>query len=175
MKKLFLSGLSLLCFIVVFWWLHIEFLDVRFNYLAKLGFYFSFTIIFLPIIFIKKPSSLWGRGPIIFLAALCFWISLIPLACEVANAKGIFKSKINSSYMKLHEIKVGNKYYTCFRSDGGATTDYGIDIRKESRYFFLVKYELISSLYHAYDAQFYEANNKWFVKITNRAELIELK
>lgn len=174
-KFIFILGLSILILILIFWELHIEFLDVRLNYLSKIVFYFSFPLIFLPIILSGKPKSLWVRVPIIFLAALCLWIFLIPLTCNLLDAKDIFRKNVDIAYEKIHEIRVGNKFFTCFRSDMGATTDTGIHIRRESRFLCFVKYEMLISVYHAYDAQFYNNNNEWFAKINNRDEPLELK
>jgi len=166
MKRfIFILGLTLLSLKVILWGLRIEFLDVRSNYLSTLGFYFSFPIMLLSIILSGKPKSLWGRLPIIVLAAVCSLMALIPLTCNLFMASSIFSTGVDPSYEKLHEIRIDKHFYTCFRSNGGATTDYGIDIRKESRFLFLVRYELLESLYHASDARFYEHDYKWFTEI----------
>jgi len=166
MKRfIYILGLSLLSLKVILWGLRIEFLDVRLNYLSTLGFYFSFPIMLLSIILSGKPKSLWGRIPIIVLATLFSLMALIPLTCNLSMASDIFTTGVDRSYEKLHEIQINKHFYTCFRSNGGATTDYGIDIRKESRFLFLVRYELLESFYHASDARFYEHDNNWFAEI----------
>ena len=123
-KKILIFALLFLSLRVLFWWLNIEFLDARLNILTNIGFVFSLLTICLIVMFADWPKNIWSRIPIILLASICFAIFLIPFSCYLMDAKDIFNTKIDKSYEKLNEIQVGSYFYTTYRSNGGATTDF---------------------------------------------------
>ena len=180
MKKLILFvGLVLLTAKPLLVLLHIEFIDVRLNYVLSLGFFLSPLIILIPVIVYRFPRALWIRVISIAGLSILSLLSFVAIVFELLLVRDVFTSRLDPSYEKLHEIQVTDHYYTCYRSNGGATTDYGIDIRREKRFFGFVRFQIVSSLYHAHDARFSETNGRWFAEILRtrdmRSEIVPLE
>jgi hypothetical protein len=180
MKKLLLiSALVLLTSKPLFVLLHIEFLDVRLNYLHTIGFFLSPLMLLITIFIFRFPKRLLLRIVAAAALILASLVSLIAIGLYLMIAQPIFASQVDPSYVKLHEIQVGDHFYTCFRSDWGATTDFEIDIRREQRFLGCLRYHIVGSLYHADDAKFYQKDNVWFAEIlSNKGEknvVIELE
>jgi hypothetical protein len=81
---------------------------------------------------------------------------LLGLGCFVVggfayqDANKIAQSKIDYSFEKLNEIKHKNGYYRLYRTNGGATTSFGLVLRAESEEFLGIK--LVDRVFSKYKA-----------------------
>lgn len=141
----------------------IEFLDVRLNFLFQVGWWLSFPITLILIYFSRWPKKIWARFPVLLLGVLCSLFAMIPLASKLLVAREVLVSGINPDYTRLHEMKLNNYYYTCYRDYTGRN-GYAVDIRKESRFLWMVHYQILASVYPADSAAFYRVGHGWVAK-----------
>lgn len=167
MKKVIVCFALLLLFSkFVFDRIDIEFSDIRLNYLYTISLFASLPILLLLSILTQKPKNLWLRIPLTGILALLTFGAIIGIIFSLSDAHDIFVLGKDKSFEKLHEAQIGDYFYTCYRTNGGATTDYGIVIRKESRRFGFIHFRILERLYHAYDAKFYRDKEQWLAEIS---------
>ncbi|PHS20497.1 MAG: hypothetical protein COA86_00685 [Kangiella sp.] len=70
-----------------------------------------------------------------------------------SNYENVLSTGIDSSFEKIDEVTVGDSWYKLYRTNGGATTAYGLVLRKENKLFLGIKtVENIYSKYKAYES-----------------------
>jgi hypothetical protein len=144
---------------------HLEFVDSRLNALVFLSFLASFPVFLVTLFAIKWPSKLSARIPLLIFLLLCSLLATIPASCRLMTARELFTTGNDPSYEKLHELHIDHHYYTCYRANGGATTAFLLDLRREYRLLGLRYYQFLARVDHAYDADFYQENGVWYAKI----------
>lgn len=166
MKKVLFAIITVM-FVVqpIFTLSHTEFLDARLNFMVFVGFFLSFPLFAAAVLAIRRPKKMWIRGPVLAVVVVCSFLSIVPLSCEALEACDIFATGNDPSYVKLHEIHLGHYSYTCFKSNGGATTHFVLDIRKETHFFGLTHYQYLLSVRDAFDAKFYREGRHWYAGI----------
>jgi hypothetical protein len=83
-------------------------------------------------------SALLGAG--------CFVVGIF----AYTDANKIAQSKIDYSFEKVDEIQHDNKYFRLYRTNGGATTSFGLVLREESKDFLGLK--VVNRVFSKYKA-----------------------
>lgn len=155
----FISGFApLLIWVVIIAFLNYSSLVPRFE-AAWLN-YASFILLALaaPALLLRLAigylKGVWRWLTISIAAVILLPVSLIVLYAA-SDMSEIYGSGVDLSFEKIKEIKSGGHYYRLYRTNGGATTSYGLALRKE--FLILPGVKLISLLqgfYPAYEARF---------------------
>jgi len=78
--------------------------------------------------------------------------SSIGIVIVIIILLGIFTLNVNEAFMPIQKVQIGSNFIVVYRTNGGATTDYGIVVRQEKE---IVKGVLLVKdlyrKYHMYD------------------------
>jgi hypothetical protein len=129
-KVLFFILLPLLAFILLSWWEEwLRFDSPRLNYLVfgatvVLGWFVPKHPFSRPTLIISIPVNIlkFAVLPALFVGWLFLVLIWVP---------AVLVDDIDYSYEKMQLIKVANDNYQVYRTNGGATTSYGVVVRKE--------------------------------------------
>ena len=130
------------------WPIELRFTESHLNY-----YFITLLCILLPISLFFKILTIGDNRN--YLGAFVL-SGLLGLGCFVVggfayqDANKIAQSKIDYSFEKLNEIKHKNGYYRLYRTNGGATTSFGLVLRVESEEFLGIK--LVDRVFSKYKA-----------------------
>lgn len=158
-KVLNLKNLLIIFFLLIFFWfIGIRFTSPRLNYLA-----FG-AILLIPIIcFISTRLNRNEKNKIVRIVAalsiltipsFLIWLFLVSIWVP-----DIMWRDIDYSFELIRTEKVGANYIRVYRTNGGATTDFGVVVRKETKLLpglYFIK--PIGSKYHAGNADIINEN-----------------
>ncbi len=104
------------------------------------------SILFSSLFFIRNVRFIGGVFISLVLAALCFF----PFIVADSGYQSIVREGVDGSYEQLQEIKVDDSFYRLYRTNGGATTAFGLELRKEVPFVQGIKTVIV--LYNKYEA-----------------------
>ena len=159
--------------------IELRFTDAKYNYLftSLLSFFLPLSIILTSFQYNKSYKYALLVGGIL----LCF-PSFILSFITYNDFKTIYTEGFDSSFKKIHELNINDIHYRLYRTNGGATTSYGLILRKEKNILKGIKsVKVILSEYRASQGTLTLINNKTIeVKIdpykdNEKAKVIQLK
>ncbi|TOG07997.1 hypothetical protein CGJ08_23930 [Vibrio parahaemolyticus] len=160
----FYSVFGLAAFNWLGWPVQLRFSDAHLNY-----YFITMLCVLLPIVlFFKMLISGYKSNYLVALISS----GVLGLGCLVVgnfaylDAAEIKKSNIDLSFEKIDEIRHGNTFFRLYRTNGGATTSYGLILRSESKDLFGVKLvDEIFSKYKASEAEMTLVGDRILLKI----------
>ncbi|MCG7533687.1 hypothetical protein [Pseudoalteromonas sp. OOF1S-7] len=144
--------LALISFLTVFnmfdftW--ELRFIDTRLNYLFVMSLAALLPItLFLWSAYRKSTlAEMIGLGASLCLAVPCYLVFIV----AKSNAAAIGKNGVDASFEAINRISNGAYQYVLYRTNGGATTSFGLMLRKERELGLGLK--VVSVLYSKYPA-----------------------
>jgi len=133
------------------WWGNIRTTDAAANYAFM-------SLVFLsPLALMLFVWRLFPRSPAFLTIAIILpwavWCGFLGL-CSSATTVAVVVNGFDASYAYLHSVRRTNDRLALYRTNGGATTDWGVVVRQEE--FILpgvVRVKRVHDYYHCYEAE----------------------
>lgn len=123
------------------------------NYAAFILFVLALPLALLWLAFhIHKGPKRWI---VISLVIIVLLPAALPVLFATIDLTDTFKTGVDLSFERINEVKSDNSYYRLYRTNGGATTSYGLVLRKEQSLLPGLKVvKVLKNFYPAYDGRF---------------------
>ncbi len=108
----------------------LRFEDVKYNYqfVITLCFLLPLSVFLTSLTLEKRSNTYLGVGLSIALALPCALVYFF----VNSDIKSINEAGRDQSFEKIDEVSVGDSFYRLYRANGGATTSFGLVLRKET-------------------------------------------